>query len=282
MAIRITTLIENSAGEDPLLSNEHGISFLIEKENRSILFDTGQSSAFIRNSKKMGLDLSASGVGLSSPDFVVLSHGHYDHTGGFTALSTISRDFELRVKEGIFTEKYSYKDGSYTFKGTPFTRDFLDRNKITYRFVEEDCTEVLPGAYLVGNFPRIFPDEVPGEHFAVLEEGTYRHDTFDDEVLLALDSPKGLVIVLGCSHPGVRNMIEHTKNLLAQPVYAIIGGTHLKEAGEKRMEETVDYLVREVKGPIGVSHCTGEAAMARLGAASQGYFHNITGSVLEV
>ncbi|MFP4179298.1 MAG: MBL fold metallo-hydrolase [Spirochaetaceae bacterium] len=275
MSIRITTLIENSAGEDPSLSNEHGISFFIEKDGRSLLFDTGQSSAFIRNSNKMGIDL-------SSTDFVVLSHGHYDHTGGFTALSKISNNFELLVKEGIFTEKYSYKDGSYSFKGNSFDRAFLDSRRIAYRFIEEECTGVLPGAYLVGNFPRIFPDEVPGEHFVVLENGQYRHDTFDDEVLLALDSPKGLVLVLGCSHPGVRNMIEHAKKLLKRPVYAILGGTHLKEAEEKRREDTIDYLVREVEGPIGVSHCTGEKAMARLSAATPRYFHNITGSVLEV
>ncbi|MFO7849819.1 MAG: MBL fold metallo-hydrolase [Spirochaetia bacterium] len=275
MPLRITTLVENSEGEDLSLEHEHGISFFIEKDDKTILFDTGQSSAFIRNAEKLGADLSAL-------DFTVLSHGHYDHTGGFPALIGISRSFELLVKEEIFIEKYSYKNGKYSFKGNPFDLDFLRCNNIASRFIEEDCTEVLPGVYLITNFPRIFPDEVVGEHFVVLENGEYRQDNFEDEVMTAIDTPKGVVLLPGCSHPGPRNMIEHAKNQLKRPVYAILGGTHLKEAGKKRTAETADYLLTEVEGPIGVSHCTGERAMAQLREKTPRFFHNTTGSIFEV
>ena len=119
-------------------------------------------------------------------------------------------------------------------------------------------------------------------NFQVETDSGYKQDYFEDEVLLALDTSKGLVVVLGCSHPGVRNMLDHVKLKLQRPIYAVLGGTHLKEAETARIKDTVEYLVHEIDGPIGVSHCTGEEAMQQLQKATHRYFHNITGSVLKI
>jgi len=275
MSLRITTLIENTAGDDASLEHEHGISFYIEKEGHTLLFDTGQSGAFVKNAAKLGKDL-------SDLEMVALSHGHYDHTGGFLGLLNVTRSFDLCLKESIFHKKYSFNKQSYTFKGNSFDEELLQERGIAYRFLTKDVTELIDGVYGVTNFPRIYSDEVISSNFQVLVEGEYRQDFFEDEILLAIDTPEGLVVVLGCSHPGVRNMLDHVKLTLQRPIYAVLGGTHLKEADAGRIADTVEYLITEVDGPIGVSHCTGDAAMARLKKESPRFFHNRTGSVLEV
>lgn len=274
MELRITTLIEDTAGVDKSLGYEHGLSFFIEKDGHRILFDTGQSGAFARNARALGVDL-------ESLDIAALSHGHYDHTGGVLTLADTARGFELYLKECIFQKKYAYKEGRYEFKGNSFNEADLRDLGISYRFVEEDCTELLPGVWLVTNFPQKYADETANPRFVVEEAGEYRQDRFDDEVVLVLETPRGLVVLLGCSHPGVRNMLDHVQQQLKRPLYAVLGGTHLVEADAKRTADTVEYLLREVSGPIGVSHCSGRAAMEQLQAATPRYFHNITGSVFE-
>lgn len=275
MELRVTTLIEDSAGENVSLQHEHGLSFLIEKDGHSLLFDTGQSGAFVQNARRLGKRL-------EDVEIAALSHGHYDHTGGVLSLADTARSFELYLKECIFRKKYASKEGRYEFKGNAFNQEDLRNLGISYRFLEEDCTELLPGVWLVTNFPRKYADETANPRFVVEEAGEYRQDRFADEVVLALETSRGLVVLLGCSHPGVRNMLDHVKGQLNRPIYAVLGGTHLVEADAKRTADTVEYLLREVSGPIGVSHCSGRAAMEQLQAATPRYFHNKTGSVFEV
>lgn len=275
MALRITTLIEDSPGDDTSLEYEHGLSFFIEYDGRRILFDTGQSGAFARNAEVLGLNL-------RTLEKVVLSHGHYDHTGGLLTLADTARSFELYLKECILQKKYAYKDGRYEFKGNAFGEEDLRRLEIPYRLVEDECTQLLPGVWLLTNFPRVYADEAANPRFVIEKNGEYRQDDFADEVVLACETPRGVVVLLGCSHPGVRNMLDHVKAQLKRPIYAVLGGTHLVEANAQRTAASVEYLLHEVSGPIGVSHCSGKAAMEQLKAATPRYFHNKTGSVFDV
>lgn len=102
MSVNITTLIENSPGEHHALHAEHGLSFFIEKDDHKFLFDTGQSGRIIENAAQLRIDL-------TSIEYVVLSHGHYDHTGGLQALTTITKDFNLILGQGFFDQKYGCK-----------------------------------------------------------------------------------------------------------------------------------------------------------------------------
>ncbi|MDZ7793704.1 MAG: MBL fold metallo-hydrolase [Spirochaetia bacterium] len=135
-------------------------------------------------------------------------------------------------------------------------------------------SEILPGVYVITNFPRINQDEVlsPRLWIQILQNGEFHQDLFNDEVLIALDTPKGIVVLLGCSHPGVRNMLDHVRKLLRKPVYAVVGGTHREEASSVSMDKAVEYLTNEDMGIIGVSHCTGEGAMSKLVVAEDRYF----------
>lgn len=275
MAVKITTLIENSPGEHKALKTEHGISFHIEKDGHQLLFDTGQSGTFLENAEQLRVDL-------SSLEYVVLSHGHYDHSGGLRPLTEVATGFELIMGSGFFDEKFGFKNGRYEYLGNNFDESYLQNKGINYRFADQPLTELVPGLYVVTQFPRIHKDETINPRFRVMKDGTMNQDPFNDEVLVAVDSPKGLIILLGCSHPGMKNMLDAAVALIGRPIYAVLGGTHLVEATTDSLKQSLNYLDGKHLEVIGVSHCTGEVAMNQLAAENNHYYHNRTGSALIV
>lgn len=273
MPLKITTLIENSQGQHRALKCEHGLSFHIEKDGRKFLFDTGQTSAFLYNAEVLQIDL-------TDLEYVVLSHGHYDHTGGFRTLAGLGGKFELILGKGFFDPKYGAKGGSSEFLGNSFDEGFLRQSGISYEFMSQDTLEFLPGVHLVTNFIRRHDDEQINPRFKIYENGEFRPDLFSDEVCMAVETPQGLVVVLGCSHPGVKNMLDTVSERLGKPVYAVLGGTHLMEASRDSIRMTMDYFREKDIKRIGVSHCTGQVAMDSLKACSDRFYHNRTGSSL--
>ncbi len=271
MALKITVLIEDSPAADPLLKNEHGLSFYIEIDGHAILFDTGQSGAFMDNAERLGVDL-------LNLDYVVLSHGHYDHSGGFRALCEMSSGFELVTGSGFFTEKYSVKDSKHTFKGNNFNRDFLEKNGIIRRVIKDTVTELFPGVFTVTNFSRVNADELPSSVYELYDGSSFSKDPFADEILLALDTPKGLVVLVGCSHPGIKNMLDTVSSALDRPLYALIGGIHLIEADEKRITSTAEYFEKSGIRYLGTCHCTGEHAQNKLKSLGERFMEVRTGN----
>jgi 7,8-dihydropterin-6-yl-methyl-4-(beta-D-ribofuranosyl)aminobenzene 5'-phosphate synthase len=273
--IRITTLIENSPGEHLALKHEHGLSFCIETPGHTVLFDTGQSGLFMENAAQLRIDLAA-------VDHVVLSHGHYDHSGGLKALLEVNDHFTVVVGQGFFNDKYAELNGGYEFLGNNFTEDFLRQREVVCNEFTQPVLEVVPGVYAVGKFPRIHPDEVINPRFKLLADEGFVQDSFDDEILLVVDTPLGLVVLLGCSHPGMRNMLDAVKERFSKPIHAVLGGTHLVEASNPVIQVASDYLTHEGIDIIGVSHCTGKIGMKALSESTGGYFHNRTGSALVI
>ena len=272
MSVKITTLIENSQGEHLGLKTEHGISFFIEADGIKILFDTGESDSFIYNSKLLNLDL-------LKTDYVVLSHGHYDHSGGIRYFVKLTKDFKLLIGKGFFDEKYAERNNSYEYIGNDFDENYLKMNGINYSVIDNQINKISDSVYIITSFNRTHMDEVINPRFKIKKPAGFIQDDFSDEVMIAIDTPKGLVIVLGCSHPGVKNMIDTAKTLLNKPVYAVLGGTHLVESHGVSFHKSIDYLMNDID-IIGVSHCTGKDAMSELSAAGSRYFHNRTGSSL--
>ncbi len=275
MPLQITTLVENSKGEHLSLRNEHGIAFYIQYNDHKIVFDTGQSDAFIYNADQLQ-------ISLADIDHVVLSHGHYDHSGGVRALTSVARNFTLWMGTGFFEEKYGFRNNSYEYLGNNFNQDYLDEKGIPYHFVHDDLTEIVPGIYIVTNFPRIHSSEMINPRFVKRGESGFVPDPFNDEVSIAVDTPKGLIALLGCSHPGMMNMLDAARNLLGKPIYAVLGGTHLVEAKGECLRESIAYLNNEEMQIVGVSHCTGMKAMSQMSESNGRYFHNRTGSSLFV
>jgi len=273
MSLKITTLIENLPGRDGKLQFEHGFSAYIEADGKRILFDTGQTGAFAENAGALGIDLPAT-------DAVILSHGHYDHTGGVPKLlSIIRKETPVYAGKEFFLPKYKrLDDGTWKYNGNPFEKELLPE----LHYVEEDVTTLSENLYLFKNFTRENDFETVNPKFFVKTESGFEQDLFPDEIALGIKTGHGLVLIVGCSHVGIVNILEHVKKHLNLPVAAVLGGTHLVEAGEERLRETVAAFKRHGVKTIAVSHCTGEAGMELLQKNfPEGFVLNNTGNVLK-
>ncbi|MGB9686606.1 MAG: MBL fold metallo-hydrolase [Rectinema subterraneum] len=275
MRIRIVTLIENSPGEHLALKTEHGISFYIEKENHTIIFDTGQSGAFIQNARKLGINL-------EDIEMVAISHGHYDHSGGLRHLVDSAHPFELVVGKGFFNKKYATDGISFEYLGNDFDEEYLKEQHISWQYAEKPIGEILPGIFILTNFPRIHEDEKINSRFVIDTGNAFVPDDFSDEISLAVETPRGFIVLVGCSHPGIKNMLDAAASRLPGPIYGVIGGTHLVEASEKSFAASVHYLATSGFKAIGVSHCTGNKGTAELQKSSKVFFRNTTGHALVI
>lgn len=263
--IVLRTLLENNLSQNKALIAEHGLSFMVETEKVKILFDCSAGSAARKNAEKMH-------VSLADVDYVVLSHSHYDHAGGYPDMAVHGVLAPLITGPKFFEEKYAGEGGKYAYLGCGFGEELLTEKGIERR-VCEGCETLAEGCYVVGGFKRFYDfEKVPSRFVRQTREGMAA-DEFPDEVCLVLESEKGLVMVVGCSHPGILNMIESVRERFGKPVYAVFGGSHLVEADEERLRETMRILKDMGIAAAGFNHCTGDAAQSCL-AQSGGFSYS--------
>lgn len=272
--LQITTLIDNTSKRGSDLLAEHGFSCLIERNGEKILFDTGASGAFIENAHKLGKDL-------SHLNHLILSHRHWDHGGGVIPLLEEYSYPSLRLwsGQGYEEEKFSEEGDRLRPIGVPFNREIINRHKVMWHTLCADTVMISRGVWLMSAFERRNPIEVNNPRFR-LKDGSV--DPFDDEVALIVNSPKGLVLIVGCSHPGILNIIDATLERFGRPIYALLGGIHLSDATQERREEVIERLLAYSIEKIGVCHCTGEEALKMLKEKSEGYFENYSGATFTI
>lgn len=260
MELKITTLIENMPDEEGWLQAEHGLSLYIEFDNQKILFDTGQTGDFLKNASLLG-------ISMKDLDHVIISHGHYDHSGGLmTLMSELKHAVPLHVGEGFFLPKYKHlSDGTYRYNGNPFTKQDILPEKLLLRSVTGDVTYLTEKILLFKNFPGISEFEKLNEKFVLPQGDIYIRDAFQDEIALGLRTDKGLVLIVGCSHVGICNILQAVAERVKEPIYAVLGGTHLIEAKEERLEKTMEVFRKYKISCVAVSHCTGEAGILLAG-----------------
>lgn len=274
---KATTLIENNPDDNNTLLSEHGLSIYIEVEEMKILFDTGKSGDFINNAEKLNVDL-------SNIDYLLLSHGHYDHSGGFKKLvDGIGSPFKLIVGDGFFSEKYKLMDNNtYRYRGNPFNKDFINENNISLTCINEDIFYINENIMIFSNFKRNNDFEIQNKLFRIKKNEEYILDDFSDEIVLAVKKNEGLIVILGCSHVGVVNILETITKRTGIPIYAIIGGSHLVEADDERVSKTIEFLKENNIEIIAMSHCTGEYAIEKLKNEFKDKFvYNNTGNIIK-
>ena len=286
--MKITTLIENHEDEFKRLKYEHGLSIFIESDHGNILFDTGKSGDFISNAEKLNIDL-------KSIDTVVLSHAHYDHCGG---VKKLLEDYDIKPKfilgDTFFKnkERYHYSDGTlktdfskcagYTYVGIDFEEEYLKEKDIEVKYINKNMYKLNDEIFIFTNFKKRFDFEKMNPDMKIkIKEDSYIVDKFNDEIAIGLKTKDGIVILMGCAHPGFLNMIESIKEFSEQDIIAVIGGTHFVEADDERINKSIKYLNEKNIRMIGLSHCTGEKAMKEVGERCKGAFVNRTGTVLE-
>jgi len=262
MSIKLTILVENTVSQRHL-HGEHGLACWIEAGERRFLFDTGQSELILQNAEHLGIDL-------ASAEAIVLSHGHYDHTGGLAAVLERTGKLPVYAHPDVRRESFSGATRE-TLRpvGMPAaSRQALD-NSATFKDTQ-DVTKLAPGLFVSGEIPRVSEFEDTGGHFWHDAECRRPDMIADDQALLA-DTPEGVVVVLGCAHAGLVNTLLHVGRILPErPIRAVVGGLHLGRADAIRLTRTIDALRAWPETLFVPQHCTGFAAATALWNAFPG------------
>ena len=249
-SLKIKILAENTVYSRKVLA-EHGLSFYFDYDGKKYLFDTGQGEVLVSNAEKMNINL-------KEIDTVFLSHGHDDHTGGLKEFLKLAPDTRVFAHSEVFTPKYKKVDGELKFIGLD-----LDKSDINNFTAAENNPIAASGIYSTGEIAA--PKEsYLKERYRIKTEAGEEVDPFDDDTSIYIHTESGIVILLGCSHKGVKNIIEDIRAEIGeQKIAAILGGMHLKRASKKEIEQLIDYFQSFDFDLLAPMHCTGRLAAVK-------------------
>jgi 7,8-dihydropterin-6-yl-methyl-4-(beta-D-ribofuranosyl)aminobenzene 5'-phosphate synthase len=257
-SVKITILVDNRAGGE--LTAEHGLSLWIEAGDRKVLFDTGQGSALPPNAASLHVDL-------RETDTMVLSHGHFDHTGGVAHVLKTAGPIDTYCHPGVVLPRYSIRNlAPRQIQMPPSCMVAIDAlSQQSLHWVQEPM-QISERIGVTGPIPRETAFEDAGGPF-YLDRGGRRADVMDDDLALWLQTDTGLVVCVGCCHAGVVNTLNYILRLNpGAKIRAVVGGMHLLNASEERLEQTIAAL-RALDPEILVPcHCTGDGSVERMQA----------------
>lgn len=255
----LTILTDNSVpGKSDLLA-EHGFAVYLATSAGNYLFDTGKGRTIVHNANLCQIDL-------SKINTIILSHGHGDHTGGLPAVLNFKSEVPVWAHPDIFIERFRLDaNGRKKYSGIPFQKGFLEKKGAVFNFNSEPV-ELAPGIHLTGAIPRLAEFETGDMNNRFAERnGQTVEDRIADDQSLILATRRGLLIVLGCAHAGMINVIRHAVESAGdERIYAVVGGTHLDFVDNSQVEKTIAALDMHAIEHLIPSHCTGPRVTARL------------------
>jgi len=252
----VQILCDNNIGRIDFLG-EHGFAALIEHEGKPYLFDTGQGHTLPHNVK-------AGGFPLDGIEAILLSHGHFDHTGGLPWVLGQTGPKKIIAHPALFDQHMARLSPDPAvapiYIGPPKTQGAFEADGAAFTFIET-TEEIAPGFHFITGYARK-PEQTPGDTQLVLAEGEgHIPDPIAEDANLLLETPSGPVLVLGCAHGGVLNIMDHVREKFGiTRLHAVLGGTHLMFYAPEQIQAAIDtFEAFEVK-LVGVSHCTGAQA----------------------
>lgn len=253
--MKITVLVENTGPSE--FKIEHGLSLYIEFNDKKYLLDAGPSDSFFKNAHALSIDL-------GRVDKAVLSHGHYDHGDGFMVFLNQYKDKVVYGAKNIFDDYYSGSGGSVHYIGLSSK---LKQMKNRFNTISKD-TKIDEKIYLI-------LDDVSNTKEIGVQKKLYKKvddvlqpDNFDHELSLVFDTPKGLVICNSCSHAGLESIVDNIKKRLNKPVYAYVGGLHMKSTKnhietssftEEQIQNLCIFIEKNIQYVL-TGHCTGNVS----------------------
>jgi 7,8-dihydropterin-6-yl-methyl-4-(beta-D-ribofuranosyl)aminobenzene 5'-phosphate synthase len=258
--IRLTILVDNRVPNGSGLVSEHGFAALIERGSERILFDTGQGPALARNATIIDKDL-------TNLSCVILSHGHYDHTGGLLHAVKMNPGIRVVSHPDVFSAHMKLEEGKTEPHpiGIPYALRELEELGAIFEFAEE-FRQICQGVWFTGHVPRVFKTPPAGALIVVRNHRTIA-DAMEDDASLVMETPSGPCVVLGCAHAGVRNILEHVRaNLRIDRIHAVIGGTHLGPSDRSETFAAIKALEDFDVQLVAPAHCTGSGPTEMLRA----------------
>lgn len=275
--LRITTLSENTSSRRNLLG-EWGLSVLLETGDSNILFDCGQTISAVHNADALNIDL-------TKIHHVVLSHGHYDHTGGlYNVLQRIGRQIEITGHPDIWQAKYSRRnDEPERYIGIPFQRSDLERLGAQFN-LDARPVQVAENMITTGEIPMITTFEEVDSTLWIKEDSIWKSDPIKDDLALIYKTGAGLVVISGCAHRGIINTLYHAQQITGvKQIYMVIGGSHLAGVSEECLWQTIAALRKLDIQRLGLCHCTDLPVAGILaGEFGERFFFNKAGSTIEI
>ena len=251
--MKVITLVENTPGAEDCIF-EHGLSVYIETKKHKVLVDTGASDAFIKNAEKLNIDL-------SKVDFLVLSHGHYDHAGGILDFVKINRTAPIYMRPAAAKGYYHLKETEARYIGIDKRISGFPQVIFTneLELVDEQVT-MFSGVRGRKLWPK------GNMTLKCLENGEYLQDGFEHEQYLVVEEDQERVLISGCAHNGILNILEKYHQIYGSFPDKVITGFHMKKNVPLTEEEkavviaTAEELKKMVNTYFYSGHCTGEEA----------------------
>ena len=255
--ITVTLVVDNEASGG--LQAEHGFAAWIDTGKTTFLFDTGQGPALVHNARALQIDL-------DQAEFLILSHGHYDHTGAVPDFFVANQHAPVIYGRGATIRRFSCHPGQeprqigiaetvlQTLEGLPQER----------RIVLDTPRYLRPGIGITGPVPRLTVFEDTGGPF-FLDAEKSQPDLIEDDLSLWFETAAGLVILTGCCHSGIVNTVRYAQQISGiTRIHGIIGGLHLLNAGPERLQATLEFLHACAPDFLLPCHCTGAQVIERL------------------
>lgn len=254
--VKILVLLENTTKSSDLKC-KHGLSLYIETETHKILFDMGPNDLFLKNAERLGVDL-------ADIDTAVISHGHVDHGGGLRYFLAKNQKAKIYLRPQA-VEKHYVK-----VLGLPFYAG-LDRSLVSGdRFVfTEECHKIDDEIMLFSQVSGAFPLPGSDSNLFVKADGKMAPDDFGHEQNLIVSSGDKRVLLCGCAHAGIVNIVRKAQALIGEAPAAVVGGFHLYEPAARRYEsdayiDRVAASLAECPSAYYTCHCTGEKACEKM------------------
>ncbi|MGB7531566.1 MAG: MBL fold metallo-hydrolase [Halobacteriota archaeon] len=253
--MKLTVLVDNNTLIDRYFYGEPGVSYFIEDEGKRILFDVGYSDVFIRNAQKMNIDL-------LNIDFLVLSHGHLDHTWG---LDPLIRIYTEAVLENISHKKPTLAAHPLTFltktvNGLGEIGSIISEEKLSKHFklkLSKEPVWLTENMVFLGEIERKNDFEAKSPIGKIVKPNFEEDDYLMDDSALAYKSSGGLVIITSCSHAGICNIVEYAKKICVDNrIIDIVGGFHLLNPSEEQLQGTLEYMKKLQPDEVHACHCT--------------------------